>query len=72
MNLTILLTLCVGIIIGMLSGLALLRSRSLGNLIIADDPEEGTYIFLEISKSDVDTIRHQEIIKLTVIDKGHA
>lgn len=61
---------CIGFILGIIVALCVLRKDSVGNLVIADDPEEGTYMFLEIVKTDIRIIRSQSLIKLNVVDKG--
>ena len=47
----------VGIIVGFLLGIAatlyILSKDTIGNLVIADDPEDGYYMFLEISRLDI-------------------
>lgn len=64
----------VGIIVGFLLGIAatlyVLRKDTIGNLVIADDPEDGPYMFLEISKTEIETLRVQPTVKLNVVNKG--
>ena len=48
----------VGVIVGFLLGVAatlhVLRKDTIGNLVIAYDPEDGSYMFLEISRLDIE------------------
>lgn len=64
----------VGIIVGFLLGIAailyILRKDTIGNLVIADDPEDGSYMFLEISRLDIERLRVQPTVKLNVVNKG--
>lgn len=64
----------IGIIVGFLLGIAatlhVLRKDTIGNLVIADDPEDGSYMFLEISRLDIERLRAQPTAKLNVINKG--
>ncbi len=64
----------IGIIVGFLLGIAatlyILRKDTIGNLVIADDPEDGPYMFLEISRLDIERLRAQPTVKLNVVDKG--
>lgn len=67
----------VGIIVGFLLGIAatlyILRKDTIGNLVIADDPEDGSYMFLEISSLNIERLRTQPTVKLNVVnrDKTH-
>lgn len=64
----------VGIIVGFLLGIAatlyILSKDTIGNLVIADDPEDGSYMFLEISRLDIERLRVQPTVKLNVVNKG--
>lgn len=64
----------IGIIVGFLLGIAatlyILRKDTIGNLVIADDPEDGSYMFLEISRLDIERLRVQPMVKLNVVNKG--
>lgn len=64
----------VGVIVGFLLGVAatlhVLRKDTIGNLVIADDPEDGSYMFLEISRLDIERLRAQPMVKLNVVNKG--
>ncbi len=64
----------VGVIIGVLLGVAatlhVLRKDTIGNLVIADDLEDGSYMFLEISRLDIERLRAQPMVKLNVVNKG--
>lgn len=64
----------VGIIVGFLLGVAatlhILRRNTIGNLMIADDPEDGSYMFLEISRLDIERLRTQPTVKLNVVNRG--
>ena len=64
----------VGVIIGVLLGVAatlhVLRKDTIGNLVIADDPEDGSYMFLEISRLDIERLKTQPMVKLNVVNKG--
>lgn len=64
----------VGVIVGFLLGVAatlhVLRKGTIGNLVIADDPEDGSYMFLEISRLDIERLRAQPMVKLNVVNKG--
>ncbi len=61
---------CIGFVLGVLVTLYVLRRDTIGNLVIADDADEGSYMFLEISKADIEGLRVQPIVKLRVVDKG--
>ncbi len=61
---------CIGFALGILATLCILRKGSIGNLVIIDDPEDGPYMFLEISKTEIETLRVQPTVKLNVVDKG--
>ncbi len=61
---------CIGLMVGILVTLYILRRDTIGNLVIADDADEGSYMFLEISQTDIERLRIQSIIKLRVVDKG--
>lgn len=60
----------IGFMLGFLVTLHSLKKGTIGNLVIVDDPEDGSYLFLEISKPDIEELRTQRIIKLNVVDKG--
>lgn len=61
---------CIGFVLGILATLCVLRKESIGNLVIIDDPEDGSYMFLEISKAEIEELRIQPTVKLNVVDKG--
>ena len=61
---------CIGFVLGILAPLCVLRKESIGNLVIIDDPEDGSYMFLEISKAEIEELRIQPTVKLNVVDKG--
>lgn len=61
---------CIGFALGLLTILCVLKKGSIGNLVIIDDPEDGPYMFLEISKTEIETLRAQPTVKLNVVDKG--
>lgn len=46
------------------------KKGSIRNLVIIDDPEDGFYIFLEISKAEIEELRIQPTVKLNIVDKG--
>ena len=60
----------VGFLLGIMVVLCILRKGTVGNLVIIDDPEDGPYMFLEISKLDNERLRIEPVIKLNVVDKG--
>ena len=64
----------IGIIVGFLFGTAValhvLRKDTSGNLVIEDDPEDGSYIFLEISRLYIERLRVQPTVKLNVVNRG--
>lgn len=64
----------IGVIVGFLLGVAVtmhvLRKDTIGNLVIADDSEDGSYMFLEISRLDIERLRAQPMVKLNVVNKG--
>ncbi|WP_321572048.1 hypothetical protein [Parabacteroides goldsteinii] len=60
----------VGFLLGIMVVLCILRKGTVGNLVIIDDPEDGPYMFLEISKLDIERLRIEPVIKLNVVDKG--
>lgn len=62
--------LCIGFVFGISATLCVLRKGSIGNLMILDDPENGSYMFLEIGKTDIEELRMRSVIKLRVVDKG--
>lgn len=62
----------VGFLLGIVTTLRVLRKDTIGNLVIADDPEDGSYMFLEISKTEIETLRAQPTVKLNVVDKGRS
>lgn len=64
------LSLLAGLVVGSIATRLFLRSRSIGNLVVIDDPDDGTYMFMEITRSDVEHLRKEKIIKLTVVDRG--
>lgn len=61
---------CIGFVLGILSALFVLKKGSIGNLVIIDDPEDGPYMFLEISKTEIETLRAQPTVKLNIVDKS--
>lgn len=61
---------CIGFALGLLTILCVLKKGSIGNLVIIDDPDDGPYMFLEISKMEIETLRAQPTVKLNVVDKG--
>ncbi len=61
---------CIGFVLGILVALCILRKGAIGNLVIIDDPEDGPYMFLEISKTEIEELRIQPTVKLNVVDKG--
>lgn len=61
---------CIGFVLGILSTLFVLKKGAIGNLVIIDDPEDGPYMFLEISKTEIEALRIQPTVKLNVVDKG--
>lgn len=61
---------CIGFVLGILSTLFVLKRGAIGNLVIIDDSEDGPYMFLEISKTEIKTLRVQPTVKLNVVDKG--
>ena len=61
---------CIGFTLGILIALCVLRKGATGNLVIIDDPEDGSYMFLEISKTEIEALRIQPTVKLNVIDKS--
>lgn len=64
----------IGIIVGFLFGTAVtlrvLRKGTIGNLVIVDDPEDGSYLFLEISRLDIERLIVQPTVKLNVVNRG--
>lgn len=60
----------VGFLLGIIAALRVLRKDTIGNLVIADDPEDGSYIFLEISRLDIERLRVQPTIKLNIVNRG--
>ena len=64
----------IGVFVGFLLGVAaprrVFRKDTIGNLVIIDDPEDGPYMFLEISKTKIEELRIQPTVKLNVVDKG--
>lgn len=58
-----------GILIGVLIAIFAIKIRTIGNLVIIDDPDGGSYMFLEINKADVDILRKQRVVKLNIVDK---
>ncbi len=60
----------VGFLLGVTAALHVLRKDTIGNLVIADDPEDGSYMFLEISRLDIERLRAQPTVKLNVVNKG--
>ena len=60
----------VGFLLGIMVVLCILRKGTVGNLVIIDDPEDCPYMFLEISKLDIERLRIEPVIKLNVVDKG--
>lgn len=60
----------VGFLLGIVATLRVLKKDAIGNLVIADDPEDGSYMFLEISKTEIEALRIQPTVKLNVVDKG--
>lgn len=60
---------CIGFVLGMSVVLCILRKGSVGNLVIADDGDDGMYLFLEIAKTDIKKLWVQCIVKLNVVDK---
>lgn len=61
---------CIGFVLGILVTLFVLKKGAIGNLVIIDDPEDGPYMFLEISKTEIESLRIQPTVKLNVVDKG--
>lgn len=61
---------CVGFVFGILVTLCVLRKGAIGNLIIIHDSEDGPYIFLEISKTEIETLRVKPTVKLNVVNRG--
>ncbi len=61
---------CIGLVLGILATLCVLRKGAIGNLVIIDDPDDGPYMFLEISKTEIEELRIQPTVKLNVVDKG--
>ena len=61
---------CIGFALGILAVLCVLKKGAIGNLVIIDDPEDGSYMFLEISKTEIEELRIQPTGKLNVVDKG--
>lgn len=61
---------CIGFVLGILATLLVLKKGSIGNLVIIDDLEDGPYMFLEISKTEIEELRIQPTVKLNVVDKG--
>lgn len=61
---------CIGLVVGMLASIYIQKVGAIGNLVIADDPDDGAYIFLELMKTDMGMLRRQAVIKLNVINKG--
>lgn len=61
---------CIGLVVGVLVTLYVVRRDTIGNLVIADDADGDSYMFLEISRADIERLRVQPIIKLRVVDKG--
>ena len=60
----------VGFLLGVATTLCALRKGTIGNLVIADDPEDGSYMFLEISRLNIERLRVQPTVKLNVVNKG--
>ena len=60
----------VGFLLGVTAALHVLRKDTIGNLVIADDPEDGSYMFLEISRLNIERLRVQPTVKLNVVNKG--
>ena len=61
---------CIGFGFGILAALDVLKKGTIGNLVIVDDPEDGPYMFLEISKTEIEELRIRPTVKLNVVDKG--
>lgn len=61
---------CIGLVLGILATLCVLRKGAIGNLVIIDDQDDGPYMFLEISKTEIEELRIQRTVKLNVVDKG--
>ena len=60
----------VGFLLGVVAAMDAFRKGTIGNLVITDDPEDGPYMFLEISRSDIERLRSQSTVKLNVVDRG--
>lgn len=60
----------VGFLLGIVATLRVLKKDTIGNLVITDDPEDGSYMFLEISRLDIERLRVQPTVKLNVVNKG--
>lgn len=58
------------VLLGIAATLYILSKDTIGNLVIADDPEDGPYMFLEISRLDIKRLRLQPTVKLNVVNKG--
>lgn len=63
---------CIGFILGIAVTLCFLKKGSIGNLVVAEDADEASYLFLEITKADIEKLRAHTIIKLNVIDRHMA
>ena len=59
-----------GLFVG--AGLFLLLSSfsTAGKLVIVDDIDDGSYMFLEVNRSNVDKIRRKNYVRLSVVDRG--
>lgn len=60
----------VGFLLGIVATLRVLKKDTIGNLVIADDSEDGSYMFLEISRLDIERLRTQPTVKLNVVNRG--
>ncbi|MCR5238469.1 MAG: hypothetical protein K6E34_14855 [Lachnospiraceae bacterium] len=59
-----------GAIVGTLSTRLYLRSKSSGNLIIANDTTDGSnYIFLEMNRWSMEQLKAQQNVELKVVDR---
>ena len=63
------IALCIVFLVGLIAGLFFCRKDSIGNLIIVDDPDDGPYMFIELTKTDVHSLRRQNSIELKVVDR---
>lgn len=65
----ILLGVAIGLLIAIFITKFTSKIKTVGNLVIIDDPDDGSYLFLELSGSNISSIRSERFVQMNVVNR---